>query len=1443
MENLLDNNFELLASELFDVPRDSGVSYLQIGTSYNSNNDNRSNNNGSSSNNTSSNNERTNSGNGSARGSQQLIQQQSQHMRNSRSDSLIGDIKNSNMGISTVDGSLIDFNNIRGIETPSKIGVPGHIMERSNRVGMDHTNNTVDELQGFGISSRNPGSRNFGRPEDPYLEMDGSVNRRSSDAFNDVCAYQHQSSMGDKSKGTGVVHPRCLNGSFSQNSHLGTSGGGAVKMTSCGNNSNCNAYPDDQIEFETEQHIQGIIGRYNSMCIDDHIFKMGTYPNYINSGNMSSGNMNVNCAAFDTNSLNSKNSGSGCVNNNSEMFLSQIDHCNAGAAGSVMGNGFPHEICYKERDSAECYSARPHQKYLQRRFTNGDFGTCNMTNTTAVSEISSLSGVATPGSASLKSANSADALSQRFRNPSNMSLGSYDVSDLQGSNGLNFDKLSTSTAGMNGYSKHLNTLSVDDTGIPFENSVSEMNPNGKLRFRKGSGSTSNLSNPASMVGGMSASARGGMIGGSACSSGGSSCSTGVGGSNCSVAGNNGTGMYGIRRPSNNNSLMHSGFTSNRANSLIIDEGDIYPSIGHFASLGSSNSQVLGVMNGMSNQTEGLVNGFKSRSGSANTDYMGGGGVETSPSMRGNYIPYNGAGDSINGLEGRQSSHPVLNGGDVGGQFDVDGSGSQFQNMFNRLMDDHCGYRMEGSVQGMEEVDFRGNNSYWHYMSPYKFASSQGLVDWKPPQHQHQHQHQLLPAFEKNEFIDDFGCDIPYNNYLVNRGQQLRHKYFGQQKIHGFPSNGSGKQKHMKQRNGVSPNMSNFEANQRGASGFRNGTNLSQMYGEGGNMLRCESNMMRHANRTSKKNSSGSLSGGVQNVPLSSNIGVQGMGGQGYIGINQGQLQHCRKTCPPNCTIPTHINGNMFRRKSGSGVVQFSGNQLVPGGAPGGVVVHGSPRSLNELVYPGMSGGSFSGLNFQGGYSRKSPEEVHYGKNGRKSNTAGHHKNSNATVTATHSCNSSMTGGMAGFGNMSIQNSHLNCSPAEATNSDTSQSGLTPSTIAALWAKAMSKTGGRSGFSSRNKHNGDANGGSGANSSPCTSLMDPRNNGTSDVITCARFSSFLRNNSGRLHWLRVMYHYLDTVDARKVREANNGDNLCMVAVDDIALEAVSRSFDPSECAYWSEPENGAFVHKNIRLAVAHKVGHRTVASPQNYVNQILTASLDHSVSILLNTLRAIDDRVRWMSTVVNSKSGGLQTDLKSGKNGSCIVSNFGCYGQKGSENKSTVDPGYTITVNGNATSISSSSSSLNNIEESNDSNQSLSSSTKNFPGRVFTVGVREAMRCLRHKKLKALIVAPDIEGDGVEGSLRHHVIHILLQAQELNIPTIFALNRHRIGRAMGKHMRMSVLGLLSIRGVEKQFQAISHTAQLLRKLYHFCIENNLPPTEETFKKLSSSVNIN
>lgn len=949
----------------------------------------------------------------------------------------------------------------------------------------------------------------------------------------------------------------------------------------------------------------------------------------------------------------------------------------------------------------------------------------------------------------------------------------------------------------------------------------------------------------------------------------------------------------------------------------IEDDDIYPSIDHFVSGNLTQSQILSMLCGenFSNDKQSICSvgsGLSTSTGTNNADLksrrlvargsgelgscdesqipnicpvngayvkMGVGAVDTPPLTR-RTVGDIGPGGMTTGNRGFISKYDTIPiEGTCGGvsstcpsnlnpQFEANDTRDRTNGPFNRLMSRRgAACMLDGNYhesQGMMmEADFVDESRpYWdqRYGAFHNYCSDSmetnigtvGFLDWKS---------QNCPILDRCEFTDDFDGGVLYNdNTTFIKEQQIRHKCYGQPHRTGSDAGkantsavttnnvhkGNNKQpKQVKRRGGVSTGLDSFDI----VRGTQDSNPCRRVAGALSRYIRAP--FKEHVFKSDFNT----------NSSLGFKMGRNSDGGATGVNLNNALFQggsaaypqhYGRKTCPPNYLIQGHnvgsasslYNGDMPNRRKPS----FS-NTILGSGAvsTGNTKYHGDYGNHCHLACCTNGKKGLDEINNQlsvptasNDAGRKGQMCGHkgYGVLGSTNNCSFHNVKNN------HPCSSSGTsgsvlaasGGGAGAsnnGNYPTGAVKSNNCKSDTQNNDGLQSGLTPSSIAAMWAKAISKTGGRTGFNNRNNRNhgsnssicGNDNGenvGSGSNNANSTSGDAKKQVG--EVVTCARYSSFLRNNSGRLHWLRVLYHYLDTVEVGKVTYTGVEDDekdrtKYMVAVDDIAIEAVSKSFDPSECAYWSEPEDGAFVHKNIRLAVAHKVGHRTTATPQNYVNQILTASLDHNVSVLLNTLRAIDDRVRWMSTVVCYKSdGGIKINFnKSGQN-EAREGNF--------ESSCTL---------GNGTTVDE----LNNIN--NETGGVVPNSAKNIPGRVFTVGVREAMRCLRHRKLKALIVAPDIEGDGVEGSLRHHVIHILLQAQELNIPTIFALNRHRIGRAMRKHMRMSVLGLLSIKGVEKQFQSISQTSNLLKKLYMFCVENNLPPTEETFKKLSSKIN--
>jgi len=99
---------------------------------------------------------------------------------------------------------------------------------------------------------------------------------------------------------------------------------------------------------------------------------------------------------------------------------------------------------------------------------------------------------------------------------------------------------------------------------------------------------------------------------------------------------------------------------------------------------------------------------------------------------------------------------------------------------------------------------------------------------------------------------------------------------------------------------------------------------------------------------------------------------------------------------------------------------------------------------------------------------------------------------------------------------------------------------------------------------------------------------------------------------------------------------------------------------------------------------------------------------------------------------------------------------------------------------------------------------------------FCVGLREAKRAINRKKCKGLVVAPNLEVSTAEGGLDDTVEDLIELARENEVPVIFALSRNRIGKAMGKSIRLSIVALHSVDGVHQQFKEVVKLADELRR---------------------------
>lgn len=93
-------------------------------------------------------------------------------------------------------------------------------------------------------------------------------------------------------------------------------------------------------------------------------------------------------------------------------------------------------------------------------------------------------------------------------------------------------------------------------------------------------------------------------------------------------------------------------------------------------------------------------------------------------------------------------------------------------------------------------------------------------------------------------------------------------------------------------------------------------------------------------------------------------------------------------------------------------------------------------------------------------------------------------------------------------------------------------------------------------------------------------------------------------------------------------------------------------------------------------------------------------------------------------------------------------------------------------------------------------------------RRLVVGLKEVARSVRQGKVKCVVVAPDIEELGTTAAgVDERVNEIVVACYKQDTPVIFALSRTRIGRALGKSLRMSALAILDVTGTSDLYDKI------------------------------------
>ena len=96
--------------------------------------------------------------------------------------------------------------------------------------------------------------------------------------------------------------------------------------------------------------------------------------------------------------------------------------------------------------------------------------------------------------------------------------------------------------------------------------------------------------------------------------------------------------------------------------------------------------------------------------------------------------------------------------------------------------------------------------------------------------------------------------------------------------------------------------------------------------------------------------------------------------------------------------------------------------------------------------------------------------------------------------------------------------------------------------------------------------------------------------------------------------------------------------------------------------------------------------------------------------------------------------------------------------------------------------------------------------KRYKYKKFLVGFREVERALNRGELKGIVVSTNLEP---VDELLKMMTQLKLDCEAKEVPLVFALSRRRMGKALGKSMKQSLVGIVNLDGVHQPWkQALS-----------------------------------
>lgn len=93
-------------------------------------------------------------------------------------------------------------------------------------------------------------------------------------------------------------------------------------------------------------------------------------------------------------------------------------------------------------------------------------------------------------------------------------------------------------------------------------------------------------------------------------------------------------------------------------------------------------------------------------------------------------------------------------------------------------------------------------------------------------------------------------------------------------------------------------------------------------------------------------------------------------------------------------------------------------------------------------------------------------------------------------------------------------------------------------------------------------------------------------------------------------------------------------------------------------------------------------------------------------------------------------------------------------------------------------------------------------------RRIVMGLREVARGIRAHKVKMVVMANNVDQYGAVDEKLQEILNL---AEEEDVPVIFELNKRHLGKAVGKSIKVSVVGIQSAEGAHQQFKKLATLA--------------------------------